>query len=161
MPTPRGAAVAVGVGTVSLPVAAILLSQMWPFSILPWVLAAPLPDGGRDVVPAVLVGLAFFVWSRQVVAGQCRLSLATLAALLTMAGGSAAWLIAGWPLGLRYQGKPAVVTLAVLDALSVVALLALWRRNRRQPTLATAMFFRVGVVLWLFSSAYGWLGEMI
>lgn len=72
-----------------------------------------------------------------------------------------AWYLHGsWQYGLKYQGNWSVISIAWLDGLTVVGLIALLLRNFRWPTARTSISFHWLFVLWLFSYAFPYLGEL-
>ena len=155
------ALIAVAVGALLVPVVAIQADAHWPGSFLFFAIAALLPSPLYPTGPAVLVGALFVAWSVPVTVGKTRLSIASIGAAFVVAAASTAYFAASWPYALRFQGRAPVMAMVCANVIAIAAIGLIYCWNRRLPSVANALAFRVVVLIWMFSTASPWLGEMI
>jgi hypothetical protein len=115
--------------------------------------------GVPALVPAVLMGLSFFVSSRRALNVAPKFSWAAALALSIATLASIAYFIAGWHYGVQYQGRPFVLICAWMSALAATALWVVfvlcWRKQARFGSL---MFYFL-LFSWLSTYAFPYFGE--
>jgi hypothetical protein len=98
----------VALGALALALVAARAAFVPPYSILPWVAAALVPDGWRnavDVVVGVLVALVFAAWCLPLLRGHARLPTGAYVLLGALAALVAGYFAVAWRHGVRYQGR--------------------------------------------------------
>jgi hypothetical protein len=128
-------------------------SVLRPMPVHQVVLALVMGGAFVFVLPVIYLVTLAYLWERRSFAQV------SLAASLVVAGLSVVWFVNSWEFGISYQGVGHTVAVAALNAVAIVAAVALalvgWRRQLRQ--MQASAYLTVFVVLsWC---AFPFLGE--
>jgi len=114
-------------------------------------------------VPTLLVpllfGSAFVLWCGPLRHGDVRLPARSLVVAALLAALSAAWYAKGWSYGLKYQGAELLGRYVVLSVILLVALGVLAVLAHRQPTAWSSLGFHAVLFGWVIAVGFPWLGE--
>ena len=140
--------------------------DMLPIAGLPTIIA-PAPvllviPGFLGVPPALLPLLAACLcamWCPQIAHGTSVVPLRTLVLSSLTAVGSVWWFVAGWTMGVQYEGRAFVHATAIISTTLMLLTASALYYGRKHPTLGATTFAHTLLFSWLFSYAFPYLGE--
>jgi len=111
--------------------------------------------------PAVLFpALLFWAWSPQLFKGEPRIPRRSAVLLGLLTALMPPYFFAGWDYGIRYDGLPYVVGVALLNGASLVILWMRLVRARSHPSFHASLAFHGLLFAWLAWCAFPNLGEL-
>lgn len=126
---------------------------------------APLPTtltamlGVPWVVISLIVGGLFCFWCKQLFTRQAAVPLRTWILFFITTALTAAWYLAGWNYGLKWEGKIFTYGCAVISGLLFLMCgLSLFLAKQRK-SFPASMVAHLLLFVWIFSYAFPWLGE--
>ena len=120
----------------------------------------PVFEGGKAFAVTVLP-LAFLLWSVNLVAGETRLPIRSIALLLLLTFGCVAWFAAGWRYGVQYQGLELTAFWAAVNSVLISVMWLMAVRYRRKPSWYKTLLFHWVLFAWAAWCGFPWLGELI
>jgi hypothetical protein len=106
------------------------------------------------VIPATL----FYLWCKSL-RDPYRKGWSEEIVLALVVGGSFAWFIPDWRLGLRYEGRTYMVGMATMNTLLAISIAALILATRWRQSVILAIITRFFMIAWLATYAFPWIGE--
>jgi hypothetical protein len=105
--------------------------------------------------------LLFFVWHRGLFRGEARIPLRSYALLAIVTVLSMVYFIAGWKLGLEYQGAEHTRFMCIVNvAWAAVLMFAFGRAWKKGCSFRTSLFLHWMLFAWLAWYAFPYLGEL-
>ena len=143
-------------------VVVVLLTGLWvgaPGNV--WFVALGYLIGPLALLYFLAPSIAFKLLVLPLSRGEIRLRWWSLLLFALAVVAVGVYLAGSWRYGEKYQGDFACQTLAYANAAAGIVLGVIALRNRRRPTARTNFFFHFLIVLWLFTFAFPYLGEML
>ena len=108
-----------------------------------------------------IIPLFFVAWTRKLYLYGGKIPLRSIIFFSIMAALSFLMLATNWNYGIKYQGKIHTLVMYSWNLLFWIAMVFLYRENRKKPTFMSSFLFHLVSFIWLAWVSFPWLGELL